>query len=251
MAQALEEEGGRELLLSCQKRGALAFFSDYIKLSTGNSAPKRHPRFKAEFINLVANWEKDWNKTYTDYVRDLFITPGSNFEEIGAKLKETFTGASFYPDFTSDLASVAQHFLGKNDPAKAISVLAIGQDLYPNSPVILASLGLAHLWRGEVEAARHLYKGAFDIDSAHLILSADQFTASAGQLAQANKLKEAQALGFMAIELYPKEARLYIGMSDLSLMAGQKEKAVEYLRRALKLDPNLEEAKAKLKAIEK
>ena len=251
MAQALEEEGGRELLQSYQKRGPIAFFSDYIKLSTGNSAPTRHPRFKAEFANLMADWEEDWNRTYTDYVRRLFITPGTNFEEFGTKLKETFAGASLYPDFTSDLAGVAQHFLRKNDPTKAVSILSLGQDLYPDSPVILASLGLSHLWQSHVETARNFYQKAFDLDSTHPVVSADQFIASAGQLVQADKSKEAQALAFIAVEFYPKEAKLYVGLSDLSLREGQKGKAVEYLKKALKIDPNFEEAKTKLKAIEK
>jgi CubicO group peptidase (beta-lactamase class C family) len=251
MAQALEEEGGRELLLSYQKRGPIAFFTDYIKLSTSNTAPRRHPRFKAEFINLVANWEKDWNRTYTDDVRHLVITPGTNFEDLGPKLKETFTGASLYPDFTSDLTDVARYFLGKNNPAKAISILALGHDLYPSSPVILAFIGFTHLWQGNVETARTFYKGASEVDSLHPILSVDQFISSAGQLVRAGKLMEAQALAFIAVDLYPKEARLYVELSDLSLMVGQKEQAVEYLKKALKIDPNLEAARAKLKAIEK
>jgi CubicO group peptidase (beta-lactamase class C family) len=251
MAQALEEEGGRELLLSYQKRGPIAFFTDFIKLSTENSGPKKYPRFKPEFITLLANWEKDWNKTYTDYVRHLVITPATNFEEAGAKLKETFNGASFYPDFTSDLARAAQYFLRKNNPAKAVSILALGQDLYPSSPVIWASLGLANLWQGHVETSRDLYQKAFAFDPTHPILSSDQFLASADLLVQADKMREAQALANIAIEFYPKEAGLYVGMSNVSLLVGQKEKAVEYLKKALKINPNLEEAKTKLKALEK
>jgi CubicO group peptidase (beta-lactamase class C family) len=251
MAQALEEEGGRELLLSYHKRGPLAFLSDYIKLSTGNSAPKRYPRFKTELINLMANWEKDWDRTYTDDVRHLVITPATNFKEVGAKLKETFAGTSFYPDLTADLSSAALYFLRKDDPDKAMTILLLGQALYPRSPVILASLGLARLWQGQVETARNFYQEAFDLDSTNPILSVDQLISSAAQLVQANKLKEAQALVFIAVEFYPNEARLYVELSDLSVMTGPKEKAAEYLRKALKIDPNLEQAKTKLKAIEK
>jgi tetratricopeptide (TPR) repeat protein len=251
MAQALEEEGGRKLLLSCQKRGPLAFFSDYIKLSTGNSAPKRYPRFKTEFINLMAKWEKDWDRTYTDDVRHLVITPATHFGEVALNLKETFVGASLYPDLTADISSAALYFLRKNDHDKAIPILLLGQGLYPSSPVILASLGLARLWQGQAEAARNFYQEAFDLDPTDPILSVDQLINSAGQLVQANKLTGAQALVFIAVEFYPNEPRLYIELSDLSLMTGQKEKAAEYLRKALKIDPNLEQAKTKLKAIEK
>ena len=251
MARALEEAGGRELLLSSRKRGPLAFFSEYIKLSTGNSAPKRHPRFKAELANLVASWEKDWNRTYTDDIRHLYISPETNFEEMGPKLKETFLGASIYPDFTSDLAGVAQYFLEKNDPARAVSILTLGQDLYPVSPVIMACLGLASLWQGHVETGRNFYQKAYALDSTHSIVSADQFVISADLFVRADKIREAQALANIAVEFYPKEASLYVGLSTLCLRLGEKQKAVEYLKKALGINPNLEEARQKLRDLEK
>jgi tetratricopeptide (TPR) repeat protein len=251
MARALEEEGGGEFLLSCQKRGPVAFFSEYIKLSEANSAPKKYPRFKPEFVKLMADWDKEWSKTYTDDVRHLYIGPATDFEKLGIRLKETFAGASFYPDFTSDLVSAARSFLEKNNPERATSILTLGQDLYPGSPVILASLGLANIWQGQVETARNFYLKASGLDSTHPSLSVSQFIASANMLVQAEKIGEAQALANIAIEFYPKEARLYVGMSNLSLLLGQKQKAVEYLKKALKINPNLEEAKEKLRAIER
>ena len=251
MARALEEEGGRELLLSSRKRGPLAFFNEYIKLSTGNSAPKRHPRFKAELANLVAGWEKDWNRTYPNDVRHLYINPETNFEEVGPKLKEMFSGASIYPDFTSDLAGVAQYFLEKNDPARAVSILTLGQDFYPVSPVIMAYQGLASLWQGHVETGRNFYQKAYALDSTHPIVSADQFIISADLFVRADKIREAQAFANIAVEFYPKEAGLYVGMSTLCLRLGEKQKAVAYLKKALSLNPDLEEARRKLRDLEK
>jgi CubicO group peptidase (beta-lactamase class C family) len=251
MAQALEEKGGNELLQTCRKRGPLVFFSDYIKLSTENSGSRRYPRLKPELITLLTEWERDWNRTYTDYVRHLFISPATDFEEVGPKLRETFSGASIYPDFTSDLAGVAQYFLEKNDPARAVSILTLGQDLYPGSPVIMTYLGLANLWQGHVETGRNFYQKAYALDSTHPIVSADQFIISAELFARADKIREAQALVNIAIEFYPKEARFYVGMSTLCLRLGEKQKAVEYLKKALRINPNLEEAKQKLKDLEK
>jgi CubicO group peptidase (beta-lactamase class C family) len=251
MAQALEEEGGRDLLLSYQKRGPLAFFSDYIRLSTENSSGKKHPRFRPEFVGLVAGWEREWARTWTGDVRRLVITPGTDFEQVGTKLKETFAGASLCPDFSPDLADAAQYFLRKNDPAKAASILTLGQSLYPGSPDILTSLGLASVWQGQVETGRDFYRKAFDLDPTDLALSVEQFTAWVSQLVQAGKLREAQALAFIAVELYPRQARFYVESSDLSLLLGQKEKALDYLKRALRLDPGLEEARTKLQVLEK
>ena len=249
MARALDEEGGRELLLSCQKRGPLAVFSEYIKLSEANSATKKYARLRPELVTLIADWEKDWNRTYTDDIRHLYINPATDFETLGARLKEAFAGASLYPDFTSELVGAARYFLEKNTPERAIPILMLGQDLYPGSPVILASLGLANIWQGRVETARNFYLKASEIDPADSSLGVSQFIASANALVQAEKIREAQALANIAIELYPKEARLYVGMSNLSLLLGQKQKAIEYLKIALRINPNLEEAKEKLKAI--
>lgn len=251
MARALEEEGGRELLLSCQNRGPVAFFSEYIKRSEANSAAKKYARFKPEFVKLIADWEKDWNRTYTDDVRHLYISPATDFEKLRARLKETFAGASFYPDFTADLVSAAQYFLEKNSPERATPILMLGQDLYPGTPVILTSLGLANIWQGQVETARDFFLKASGIDPTNPSLSVSQFIASANALVQAGKIRQAQALANIAIELHPKEARLYVGMSNLSLLLGQKQKAIEYLKTALKISPNLEEAKEKLRAIER
>jgi len=251
MARALDEEGGRELLLSCQGRGPVAFFSEYIKRSEANSAAKKYARFKPEFAKLIADWEKDWNRTYTDDVRHLYISPATDFEKLRVLLKETFAGASFYPDFTSELAGAARYFLEKNSPERATPILSLGQDLYPGSPVILASLGLANIWQGQVETARTFFLKASEIDSTDPSLSVSQFIASANTLVQAEKIREAQALANIAIEFYPKEARLYVGMSNLSLLLGQKQKAIEYLKTALRINPNLEEAKEKLRAIER
>ncbi|MEW5900541.1 MAG: serine hydrolase [Acidobacteriota bacterium] len=251
MAQALEEEGGREKLLGYLKRGPIAFFNDYVRLSTGASAPKRHPRFKNEFTRLMTEWEKDWAKTYTDEVRTLAITPGTEFDRVIPRLREIFSGASFYPDFSADLAAAAQHFYERNDAGKAALILNLGQGVYAGSPSLAASLGFLHFWQGDIENGRRLYEQARGLDSLHPLLRADPFLSSIGLLLRSGKRIEARALGRIALEFNPKEPAVYTALSDLSLAAGQKEEAVELLKTALKIDPGFEEARNKLKALEK
>jgi CubicO group peptidase (beta-lactamase class C family) len=251
MAMALEEEWGKDKLQTYLRLGPIAFFSDYIKLTTSNNAPKRHPRFRPEFVSLMADWEKDWSRTYTDEVQHLSFTPGSDFVRIMARLKEEFSGASIYPDFTDALSSAADHYLRKDNPDRAMAILTSGQPLYPASPSLNASLGLAHLWKGDSKTAHEFYSRAYELDSTHPAVSVERYIASGGLLARANKPKEALELGEIALQFYPTETRLYVELSDLCVTLGEKDKAFDFLRKALQIDPKNENARKKLRALEK
>lgn len=250
MAQALEKKWGKEKLLSYHRQGPLAFFSDYIKLSTEKKAARKHPRFNPEFIKLIAQWETDWNRTHTDYARHLSFSPASDFEGIISTLKKTFSGASFYPDFTSGLAEEAEYFLRANDPQKASSILNSALSIYPASPSIQASLGFASFCMSDSETGRKFYKKGHDLSLNHPSLSPDRYLISANLLMQRRKPKEAIALLSLALEYYPKEARFYTKLGDLSLAAGQKDRAVEFYQKALKVDPDNEDAKTMLKKLD-
>ena len=251
MAWALEEERGKEALQLYHGRGPIAFFNDYIRLSTAASSPKRHPRFSGEFGRLAAEWENDWAKTHTEEFRRLVITPGTDFEALLPKLKKAFAGASICPDISPDLAETVEYFLEKKDAERAMSVLALGREVYPASPLLAVALGYAQVWRGHITEGRKLYFEARELDPAHPVLRADQFVASMKQLVGADKKKEAQALGLTAVELNPKEPSLYTALGELSILSGEKHKAAEYLKRALQIDPKNEEAKTRLKSLEK
>lgn len=251
MAWALEEEGGKEALQGYHGRGPIAFFNDYIQLSTAASSPKRHPRFSGEFSRLMAEWEHDWAKTHTDEFRRLVITPGTDFEALILRLKEEFAGASICPDISPDLAAAADYFLEKRDAERAMSVLTLGREVYPASPLLAAALGYVLVWHGRVEEGQKLYLEARELDPTHPVLRADQFVASMKQLVGADKKKEAQALGLTAVKINPKEPSLYTALGELSILSGEKHKAAEYLKKALQIDPDFEEAKTRLKSLEK
>jgi CubicO group peptidase (beta-lactamase class C family) len=251
MAQALQEESGEEKLRSYHRLGPIAFFDDYIRLSTGPAAPKRHPRFRSEFVDLMAEWKKSWDRTYTEDIRRLVITPGSEFAALLGGLKEAFAGAPLYPDISIDLARAADYFVRKNDPDKAIAVLTAGRAVYPDSPLLLAVSGLASLWRGESEAGVDLYRKAFQSDPTHPIISLEELIRNGEALVRGNHLNEAITLGNLMTELYPKEARGWLELAGLSLQAGRKEEAAAHLKKALRINPNLEEARTRLKSIER
>jgi tetratricopeptide (TPR) repeat protein len=199
----------------------------------------------------MADWERDWAKTPTEGFRRLVITPGTDFEVLIPRLKEMFAGASICPDISLDLAEAADYFLEKKDAERAMSVLTLGREVYPASPLLAAALGYVLVWHGRVEEGQKLYLEARELDPAHPVLRADQFIASMRQLAGADKKKEAQALGLIAVELNPKEPSLYSALGEISFLAGEKGKAAEYLKKALQIDPDFEEAKTRLKSLEK
>jgi tetratricopeptide (TPR) repeat protein len=199
----------------------------------------------------MADWEKGWSRTYTDEVRRLSFTPGSDFVRIMAGLKEKFGGASFYPDFTAALSTAAEHYLRKDNPDRAIAILASGKPLYPASPSLNASLGLAHLWKGDSKTAREFYSRAHELDSTHPAVSIERYIASGRFLARAEKPGKALELGEIALQFYPKETRLHVELGDLCVALGQKDKASAYLSKALQIDPKNENVRKKLRALEK
>jgi tetratricopeptide (TPR) repeat protein len=71
------------------------------------------------------------------------------------------------------------------------------------------------------------------------------------QLVQADKKKEAQDLGLTAVQINPKEPGLYTALGELSILSGRKDRATEYFRKALRIDPNFEEARTLLKSLKK
>jgi tetratricopeptide (TPR) repeat protein len=251
MAWALEEESGTGSLQAYHRRGPIAFFNDYIRLSAAAASPKRHPRLNGEFSRLMAEWERDWAKTHTEEIQRLVITPGADFEALIPKLKEAFAGASICPDITSDLAGAADYFLKRNDGERAVSVLALGREAYPASPSLAAALGYALIWSGRAEEGQKLYLEARELDPAHPGLKADPFIASMKQLVRIDKKKEALDLGLIAVAVNPKEPILYISLGDLSMLSGRRDKAAEYFREALRIDPDFEDAKTRLKSLEK
>jgi len=251
MAWALEEERGKEALRSYHKRGPIAFFNDYLRLSSAGTSSNRHPRFNGEFSGLLAEWEKDWAKTHTEEFRRLTITPASDFEALIPVLKESFAGATIFPDLSPNLVEAAEYCLRANDGERAKSILLLGREIYPASPLLAAALGYVMAWSDRAQEARNMFREAHELDPTHPALRVEQFIASMRRLAQANKMKEAEDLGLIAVEIHPREPMLFTALGDLSILNGKKEAAAGYFRKALSIDPNFEEARARLKSLGK
>ncbi len=251
MAQALSEAGGEDMPHRYHRLGPIAFFDDYIQLSTSPAAPKRHPRFKSDFAALIAGWRKDWDRTYTDRIKHLVITPDMEIDSLVEEWKESFAGASLYPDLTAGLARVADSFIRRNSPERAAELLASALAVYPKSAFLLASSGVAHLWKGDEGAGIDLIRRAQQTDPVHPAVSSEELLRSAGQLGRERRVEAAIVLAKLAAEFYPRETGPWLELSSLYLLKNQKDEAMASVREALKINPRLQEAKALLEKIEK
>lgn len=251
MASVLRESLGEEKFRSSRRSGPIAFFSEYIRVVKARPGQKKFAAFPRALERQVADWEKDWNKTYTDYVRRLAITPATNFDEVGGALKKIFAGARFTKDFSEEFASASRYFLEKGDLEKSLSILGLDRDLYPGSASPYGALGATYIWIGNFEAARENYRKAVELDPAHPQVSPDQIVSLINQLRTAKKMGEALEASLIFIGFFPKDARLYLETGNTYALSGQKEKAIEYYRKALELDPNLAAAKSNLERLEK
>jgi len=251
IASALRESLGEEKLQIYHKSGPLAFFSDYIEISNKWPSHKKNYRFTKSFAKLISSWEKDWKAAYTDYVRNLLITVNTDFDELGPELKRTFSGTGLYPDFSRDMERAGYYYLWKDEIKDSLKIFNLSRELYPNSPLPLSNLAGAYIWTAKVDEARKLFKQAFALNPDHPSVSLNEFRYLGRRLEDKEKTKETFALLEIALELYPKNAELHEEIADIYLEAGQKEKAGIFYKKALELDPKLEEAKSKLEELEK
>ncbi|MFQ6113547.1 MAG: serine hydrolase [bacterium] len=244
MAAKLREKFGLQPVETYHKMGAITFFNDYLEFCKLNPDHPGEFRFSEQFEKTVAQWYQDWKRTYTEYTRRLSVTPYSNLEEIGKKLKKTFSGAKIYPDFSQEFARATKYFYINGDREKALKVANIACELYPNSVVPYVYLANAYVCLGDKDKARRFYKKALEINSDNQAVKAESFNRYAEELADSGRLEEAMALLKLAVELFPREAKLYNSIAEIHLKIGKN-----FYQKALEVDPTFEPARERLKKI--
>jgi len=251
MAARLDKAYGRERLLSYHKSGPLAFFKDYLSLSQTSSYFKEVYRFPRRFRQLLSRWERDWAETGTDDTGLLQISLDVNFEKLSQSLKQAFSRASLYPDFHEDLIRVAQYHLKNNATQPAFSFLDLAHKLYPNRIEPMTALASLYLWTGNPEEARRLFLKAHSKDPSHPGVSIDQFQGLARDLINDKKQAHLVALAEIVAELYPASPGIFEGLGDMFFNLGQKDSALLYYKKALKLDRKLKDVREKIETLEK
>ncbi len=241
MAVELKEKHSSQHIEQYHKSGAISFFNDYVRMYQKESDHPAEHRISGPVEKIIAAWSKDWEKTCTDYTRRLAIAPYSNLDEIGKKLKKTFSGASVYPDFSQEFARATEYFCINGDHNNAYKAAKLAIGLYPDAPLPSVWLANAYASFGEKDKARKTYKKALEIDPSGETLSAWSLNQYAMNLIYSGKLEQATALLEIALELYPENAGLCTSMADIYLKKGKI-----YYQKSLKLDPTLETARERL-----
>jgi CubicO group peptidase (beta-lactamase class C family)/Tfp pilus assembly protein PilF len=251
MAAQLEEVYGEDALKKYQKEGFFTFFNDFINISKKWPAQKKAFTFPGKFVNLFSRWQRDWNRTYTDYARNLAITPQLDLKELTARLKKDFANARVYPDFSNEMTGMGLTFLRRDEVDRAFEIFTACGTLYPDSPRVLGYLALVHLWKSNFEPSRDLFKKAFKIDPEGAAVSPRFLRFIARLLGEKKKAKALLALASIALELHPTNAEVHKSVGDLYLETGKKEKAIEYYRKAINLGLDFSELKPILEKLEK
>ena len=251
MASQLEKAFGRDKLQEYHKTGPIAFFGDYLTLTEGSSALNKLYRFKRRFSQLLSRWNRDWAKWDTDNTRIYPIPLDVEFGPLQEKLKTAFLRSSLYPDFHQDLIRMAQFHLKNNRTQQAFSFLNLAHELYPNRIEPMVALASHHIWTGNASEARRFFRMAHAKDPSHPGVSIARLQSLARDLLNADKQGHLTDLAEIVTDLYADSPGITKGLGDMFYNLGQKDRALQYYKKALKLDPKLKDVRDKIKTLEK
>ncbi len=236
MAEKLRQKHGAEKLTAYSNTGAITFFSDYIALyAQDNSIPKEF-RFNETVEKAVAAWQADWSKTNTAETRKVVISPNSNFEEIGAKLRKDFAGASVFPNYGEQINAAVRYLITNNQKSKALQAAQVSAEVYPALDSSNAHYGIALVLAGDKEKGKQFLKRSAELNP-NGMAGAGGLNQTAINLAGAGLTDDALTLLLTATELYPQEANLYDTIGEFYARKEMKEKAVEFYQKALATNP--------------
>ena len=246
MAEKLRGKHGAEKLTSYSNTGAITFFNDYIALYRQDASIPKELRFNETVEQIIAAWQADWAKTNTPETRKIVISANSNFDEIGARLRRDFAGASVFPNYAEPLNAAVRFLALSNQKPQALKAAQLAAEIYPLLDSSNAFYGIVLVLAGEKEKGKQFIKKAAEINP-NGGASANGLNQTAYNVAGATGvIDDSLALLFVASELYPQDANLYDSIGDFYSRKGMKDKATEYYQKALATDPkypNAEKAK--------
>ncbi|HKO59538.1 MAG TPA: serine hydrolase [Pyrinomonadaceae bacterium] len=247
MAQRL---GAKSALDSYPARGGLAFFDDYIALTRTDPSIPKEMRFNESFETLVTGMSRDWNRSNTAYMRELWLLPDSDLDALAKTMRQTFAGASVYPNLVDDLFSVTRQFVLRGENAGAMKTGRLAVEFYPEHPLAQFMAGFGSLLNNDRAAAVAAFKKSSSISPGGPA-SAGGLNGIAYQLAGVGKLDHALAVLEIATQLYPKEANLYDSTGEFLLRKGEKAKALDSYKKALETSPDYPNAAAAKEIVNK
>jgi CubicO group peptidase (beta-lactamase class C family) len=243
MAARLAEKYGAAKLDSYAALGGLAFVEDYLAIA-------KESETSAALKPLLSELASDWRKTNTAYVRSLSLTTDTDFDAVGKTLRESFKGATLYPNVVDGLFSVTRQALLSRDPATALKASRLAFDLYPESHGAILGYGLALVFTGDAAGGQEKLRKAATMNP-NGPASAAGLNSIAYQVGNVGMVDEALILLRTAIDLYPKDANLYDSVGEFQLRKGDKVKALESYQKALEINPNFPNAAVARETVKK
>jgi tetratricopeptide (TPR) repeat protein len=231
------------------RRGMIPFFADYIRLYKSDPSVPAGLRFTPKFEEQVNAWDREWARTWNDSTRDLEISVGTDLESAGRLMRESFAGASLYPNFEPAIESLTDSLVVQGETAKALRSATLAAEIYPESAMANLELGMTTILAGDYDKALAAFRKAKEADPAEA--SPGTFNRFAYYLAEYASPESAVRMLEAAVELYPRDANLYDSIGELALKLGQKEKAIRSYQKALEIDPNYTNAAGAREALKK
>ena len=115
----------------------------------------------------------------------------------------------------------------------------------------MTALASLHLWNGNAKEAKRLFQKAFAKDPTHPGVSIQKFQGLARDLINAKKLYNLPALAEIVTQLNPDSPGISKGLGDMFYNLGQKDTALFYYKKALRLDRKLKDVRDRIKTLEK
>jgi tetratricopeptide (TPR) repeat protein len=237
----LAERGKLDLDAEIQK-----YVPDYVRLYKSDSSVPKQLRFTPAFEKLIERWDADWSRTWNDYTRSLAITPATDFDAVGARLRKEFANAEVYPDFVVALQPLQQGMVALKAPK-------LGVELYPYSDELLFNLAYYIITFEQVEGGHAAIKAVVpdhEPPAAYLrrayeanpdgVMSARTFLdIGAGWLKRPERINAGVEFLGAAAGLHTKDAAVQEMFGDFLVRAGRKDEAAAQYRKAFALDPNI------------
>jgi CubicO group peptidase (beta-lactamase class C family) len=244
MAARLKEKNGEAGFEKYRRGGAIPFFADYVRLYKSDASVPKQLRFTPAFEKLIGRWDADWSRTWNDYTRSLVITPETDFEAVGARLRREFAGAEVYPDYVAYLQPIQQGITALKAPK-------LGVELYPYSDELLFNLAYYIITFAGAEGGSAAIKSvvpdheppavylrrAYEANPDGIMRARTFLDIGAGWLKRPERTDAGVEFLGAAAALHTKDAAVQEMFGDFLMRAGRKAEAEAQYRKAFALDP--------------
>ncbi|MEO8474378.1 MAG: serine hydrolase [Chryseolinea sp.] len=235
-----------------------------------------HPEFISELINSVARvygWEEylhDFNKVDMDTAQ-FALFKGRYYNGTDGSIRIFNKGAHLYLKYlkapeADELIRISDSSYVTTKNARAMQFKINPKDgklnvvfINKDNPIEFANPKLTenvkapyeYLLEGDYKNSLKGYQALMKTNAADNAVNEDNINQQAYFLLQSNQLSLGKNLFKINMMLYPKSANTYDSYAEACMKNGDKALAIEYYKKAIKMNPENKGAKEKLAALEK